>query len=81
MSISGYLVSPETRRYIWLGKPIRPYKDINIVSCFHIGEAGGPGNWQQEPRAKAVWKFLGRRRGCPVLKAELVTIFLLMAPK
>lgn len=57
MSIYGYLVSPQHRQKIWLGKIVnRELPDI----YFHIGDKNADPNSRNELLNQVIWKFLAR---------------------
>lgn len=58
--MDAYLICPETKKEIWLGKPIR-VEDNNgalRVAYFHRGSSDGPWNHEIDSINKLLWKFL-----------------------
>ena len=58
--MDAYLLCPETKNAMWLGKPIREETDNNNerVLYYHRGPYNGPLNHQNEELNMILWKFL-----------------------
>jgi hypothetical protein len=58
--MDAYLICPETRKSLWLGKPIRSdEKDgTERTRYYHRSSSEGPWNHERELLNMVLWKFL-----------------------
>ncbi len=58
--MDSYLICDETKKAMWLGKPIRGTTDGNAerVLFYHRGSQEDPYNHEDEVLNKILWKFL-----------------------
>ena len=65
MSRYAYLICPECRRILCLGKAIWAIPNHQRASPthFHIGDSNQPPNWHRRELNQTVWKFLADHAG------------------
>ena len=54
--MDAYLICPETKKLVWLGKPIRDADDVARV--IYYNQQPGLHNHQDELLNKVLWRFL-----------------------
>jgi len=58
--MDAYLICPETKKALWLGKPIRTMDESHVerVLYYHRGPLGGSLNYNDQLLNMILWKFL-----------------------
>lgn len=53
--MDAYLTCPETKKLVWLGKPIRPGANADVA---YYSQRSDRGNHEDQLLNKVLWKFL-----------------------
>ena len=56
--MDAYLICPETRKAIWLGKPIRTQRDAKAFRVLYYNQGPGDRNHEMPLLKRVLWKFL-----------------------
>ena len=72
--MDAFLLCPETREYIWLGKPIRFEDEAGQEQVAYFSQNAKVQNYQDLLLNKVLWKFLAEHENSMTLSTSVFSL-------